>query len=133
VPDERYAAPLGGFSPELMRTRADAERAIADSAENGSMRGKVVPMIARALAQYPPYGLDITGWDFVIIPTGTGLVAGVVLACKGIDLIGAGKELCQFVTLPTWDPTQQQIDEIVQILGNGLRDYREQQKGLLAR
>lgn len=98
-----------------------------------ALRDRLIPMIASALKRYPPVGLEVTGWDFVIIPAPTGLVAGIALACKGIDLIGPGKELCQFATLPTWAPAQEQVDQIVEVLGNGLRDFREQQKGVLPR
>lgn len=131
MPDIEPGEPLTVALP--MVTGADAQANIAADARGGTMRDRIVPMIAAALKRFPPYGLDITGWDFCIMPAPNGIVAGVVMAVKGVDLLGPGKELGQFVAFSTWHPQQGDVDAVVKILGQGLRDLREQQRSVLHR
>lgn len=94
-----------------------------------SMRERIVPMISDALKRTPLLGLDLLGWDLMVIPMANAmLLHGVAIAVRGFDLIGPGKELMQFRPFTGWKPTQDEVDEIVTALIEGLREARAQQQ-----
>ena len=91
------------------------------------MRDKVVPMIADALSRTPPVGLDLVGWDWVVVPMQNAMLIGVAVAIRGMDLTGPGKELMQFRPFSTWNPTQAEVDQLVDAIISGLREARQNQ------
>jgi hypothetical protein len=93
-----------------------------------SMRERIVPMISEALKRTPLLGLDILGWDLMVIPMANAmLLHGVAIAVRGYDLVGPGREIMQFRPFTGWKPTQDEVDEIVSALITGLREARAQQ------
>lgn len=97
--------------------------------EFDSMRDRIVPMISEALKRTPMLGLELIGWDLMVIPMANAmLLHGVAIAVRGIDLIGPGKEIMQFRPFTGWKPSQDEVDEIVQALIEGLREARAQQQ-----
>jgi cytochrome P450 len=96
--------------------------------EYDSMRDRIVPMISEALKRTPLLGLELVGWDMMVIPmANAALLIGVAVAVRGYDLTGPGKELMQFRPFSGWKPSQDEVDEIVSALITGLRDARAQQ------
>jgi hypothetical protein len=93
------------------------------------LREKTVPLIRNALAKTPLRGMEVTGWDFALLlnPAG-GIMAGVAIAVKGVDLLGPNKELCTFQPLPTWAADQAAVDETVAQLISNMYQFRESQK-----
>src|SRR5882762_1196317 len=64
--------------------------------EYDSMRERIVPMISEAMKRTPLLGLDLIGWDLMIIPMANAtLLQGVAIAVRGVHLTGPGKELMQ--------------------------------------
>ena len=95
---------------------------------DSSMRDRIVPMISDSLKRTPLLGMDLIGWDMMVIPMANAqLLIGVAVAIRGLDLVGPGKELMQFRPFSTWKPSQEEIDSIVAALIEGLRDARAQQ------
>lgn len=93
-----------------------------------SMRERIVPMISDALKRTPLLGLDLIGWDLMVIPMANAtLLQGVAIAVRGYDLTGPGKEIMQFRPFSGWKPSQDEVDEIVSALITGLREVRAQQ------
>ena len=94
---------------------------------DGSLRGKVVPMIADAMRRAPLLGLQVLGWDFVHILHQGAIVAGVVVTARGVNVAGPDKELCRFEGFSTWSIDQATVDEAVGRAVGGLREFRAQQ------
>ncbi len=92
-----------------------------------SMRDSIVPMIAAALKKTPLLGLEIRGWDYVVVPMPNAITVGVAIAIRGVDLTGPGKEIMQFRPFTSWKPEQGEIDTIVGAIIDSLREARDQQ------
>lgn len=92
-----------------------------------AMRDRIVPMISDALKRTPLLGLEIRGWDYMVIPMTNAITIGIAIAIRGVDLVGPGKEIMQFRPFSSWKPEQGEIDTIVGALIDGLRDARDQQ------
>lgn len=89
-----------------------------------SMRDRIVPMISDALRRTPKIGLDIIGWDMIVVPMQNAMLVGVAIAIRGIDLTGPGKEIMQFRPFEGWNPSQQQVDVLVAAIMEGLGEAR---------
>ena len=94
---------------------------------DGSMRTRIVPMIASAMARTPLLGLDIIGWDYVTVATTNAIMVGFAVAVRGYELAGPGKEMMQFRPFPSWRPTQAEVDAIVSATIAALRAGRDEQ------
>lgn len=92
-----------------------------------SIRGRVTPMVADALRRTPLIGLQMIGWDCVMVPMANAMLLGVAIAVRGVDLTGPRKELMQFRPFSTWKPAQKEVDQIVGEIVAGLREARAQQ------
>src|SRR5580765_6375956 len=92
-----------------------------------SIRGRVTPMISAAIHRIPMLGLQIVGWDCVMVPMANAMLLGVAIAVRGVDLAGPGKELMQFRPFSTWKPSQEEVDEMVGAIIAGLREARVNQ------
>lgn len=92
-----------------------------------SMRERIVPMISDAMKRTSTIGLDLIGWDLVVVPMANAMLIGVAIAVRGVDLTGPGKELMQFRAFGTWRPDQEQVDQLVAAIIEGLREARAQQ------
>lgn len=92
-----------------------------------AMRERVVPMIRGALKRTSLFGLDVVGWDYVIVPMANAMITGFAIAIRGFDLSGPGKELMQFRQFPTWQPDQDTVDAIVAATVTALREIRDEQ------
>lgn len=92
-----------------------------------SIRGRVIPMISDALRRSPMLGLQLIGWDCVMVPMANAMLLGVAIAIRGVDLTGPGKELMQFRPFSTWKPSQDEVDEMVGAIVAGLREARAAQ------
>lgn len=92
-----------------------------------SIRGRVTPMVAGALRRTPLMGLQMIGWDCVMVPMANAMLLGVAIAVRGVDLTGPRKELMQFRPFSTWKPAQAEVDQIVGEIIDGLREARAQQ------
>lgn len=94
-----------------------------------SMRDRIIPMISDALCRTPMLGMELIGWDMMVIPMANAqLLIGVAIAVRGFDLVGPGKEIMQFRPFTGWKPSQDEIDNIVEALVEGLREARAQQQ-----
>jgi len=92
-----------------------------------SIRGRVTPMVADSLRRTPILGLQMIGWDCVMVPMANAMLLGVAIAVRGVDLTGPRKELMQFRPFSTWKPEQAEVDQIVGEIVAGLREARAQQ------
>jgi hypothetical protein len=92
-----------------------------------SMRERIVPMISDALKKTPLLGLEIRAWDFIVVPMVNAMTVGVAIAIRGVDLTGPGREIMQFRPFPSWQPTQKEIDMIVNATVESLREARAAQ------
>lgn len=93
----------------------------------GTMRERLVPMIAMALMRTSKIGLDIIAWDYMCVPMPNAVLTGVAIAIRGYDLTGPGKELMQFRAFSTWAPTQEEVDKVVTATIDGLREAKDKQ------
>jgi hypothetical protein len=91
------------------------------------IRARVTPMIADALRRTPLLGIQLIGWDCVMVPVQNAMLLGVAIAIRGVDLSGPGKELMRFAAFSTWKPGQAEVDQIVAGIVKGLGDARAQQ------
>jgi len=96
-------------------------------AGDGSIRGRVIPMVDHALRRSPLIGLQMIGWDCVMVPMSNAMLLGVAIAVRGVDLTGPRKELMQFRPFSTWKRDQAEVDQIVGEIVAGLREARAQQ------
>lgn len=94
------------------------------AAGDDSIRARVTPMIGDALRRTPMLGIQMIGWDCVMVPMANAMLLGVAVAVRGIDLAGPQKELMQFRAFSTWKPDQAEVDEIVESIITGLREAR---------
>jgi hypothetical protein len=97
------------------------------NAGDTSMRTRIIPMIAQALARTPMLGVEIIAWDYMFVPMPNAVLAGVGVAVRGYDLTGPGRELMQFRAFSTWSPDQDEVDKVVGAIIEGLRTARSQQ------
>lgn len=95
--------------------------------EYDSMRERIVPMISESLKATQLLDINLVGWDLVMVPMANAMLAGIAIAIRGYDLVGPGKELMQFRPFSTWNPTRDEVDQLVAALISGLREAREQQ------
>ena len=95
--------------------------------EYDSMRERIIPMISDALKRTPLLGLDLIGWDYVLVPMSNAIMMGIVIAVRGVDLTGPGREIMQFRPFGTWRPAQAEIDLVVSGTITALREARAQQ------
>ena len=93
----------------------------------GTMRERLVPMIADALSRTHKFGLDIIAWDYMCVPMPNAVLVGVGVAIRGYELTGLGKELMQFRAFSTWAPTQEEVDKVVGATIEGLRGAKTKQ------
>lgn len=100
-------------------------------AGDDSVRARVTPMIADALRRSPLLGLQMIGWDCVMVPMANAMILGVAIAIRGFDLTGPHKELMQFRPFSTWKPDQAEVDQIVEAIITGLREARAEQAAAL--
>jgi hypothetical protein len=84
-------------------------------------------MVADSLRRTPILGLQMIGWDCVMVPMANAMLLGVAIAVRGVDLTGPRKELMQFRPFSTWKPEQAEVDQIVGEIVAGLREARAQQ------
>jgi hypothetical protein len=96
--------------------------------EYDSMRERIVPMISDSVKRTQLLGLDLIGWDMMVVPMANAMLIGVAVAVRGYDLTGPGKELMQFRPFSTWKPSQEEVDQTVAAIVTGLREARAQQK-----
>jgi len=119
--------PLGEGTPDLPDEMCTPVYLTHGPPQYDSMRERVVPMISDALKRTPMLGLDITAWDFVVVPMSNTIVVGVAIAVRGIALTGPGRELAQFRPFGSWRPEQAEVDLTVAGILMGLRETRAQQ------
>jgi hypothetical protein len=94
---------------------------------DGSVRARMTPMVAAAMRRTPLLGLQMIGWDCVMVPMANAMLLGVAIAVRGVDLTGPQKELMQFRPFSTWKPSQDEVDEMVDAIITSLREARAAQ------
>ena len=121
--------PLNEAWPDLPDNISGRGRVLSHGPEQyDSIRDRVVPMISEALKGTMLLGLELIGWDYLVLPmANASLLHGVAIAVRGYDLVGPGKEIMQFRPFAGWKPGQDEVNEIVAGLIAGLREARAQQ------